>query len=144
MLYISCTLVVVPFHHYFLVMAANVFGTSLNSCSDDPVTGYFRDGFCNTGDGDSGTHVVCAEVTEEFLQFTATRRNDLSTPRPAWLFPGLKAGDRWCLCVLRWKEARDAGYAPSVVLNATHIGALEYVNLDELQAYAVPGSEAGR
>ncbi len=118
-------------------MAANVLTTKLQGCSDDPLTGFYRDGFCHTGETDTGTHVVCAEVTEEFLDYTRTRGNDLSTPVPAFQFPGLKPGDRWCLCVLRWTEARDAGFAPPVVLEATHIGALEYVDLSELEEYAV-------
>lgn len=109
-------------------MAANVLGEALQGCSDDPLTGFYRDGFCHTGESDTGTHVVCAEMTAEFLEYTASRGNDLSTPRPQWMFPGLKPGDRWCLCALRWKEALDAGMAPAVVLEATHIGVLEYVD----------------
>jgi uncharacterized protein (DUF2237 family) len=119
------------------LMAANVHGQPLQGCSDDPLTGYYRDGFCHTGETDSGTHVVCAEMTEEFLTFTAGRGNDLSTPRPQWLFPGLKPGDRWCLCALRWDEARQAGMAPPVVTEATHIGVLEYIDEAVLSEYAV-------
>ena len=118
-------------------MAANVHGEPLQGCSDDPLTGYYRDGFCHTGETDSGTHVVCAEMTEEFLTFTAGQGNDLSTPRPQWMFPGLKPGDRWCLCALRWDEARQAGAAPPVVTAATHIGVLEYIDEGVLTEYAV-------
>ena len=118
-------------------MAANVLTEELKGCSDDPLTGYYRDGFCHTGETDTGTHVVCAEMTDEFLEFTASRGNDLSTPHPEWMFPGLKPGDRWCLCVLRWKEALEDGFAPPVVLESTHIRALEYVDLEQLQDQAV-------
>jgi hypothetical protein len=97
------------------------------------MTGFYRDGKCNTGAGDLGAHVVCAQVTEEFLAFSKSRGNDLSTPVPAFNFPGLKPGDRWCLCALRWKEALDAGVAPPVVLSATHASAVEYVSWDELK-----------
>jgi hypothetical protein len=100
------------------------------------MTGFYRDGFCRTGADDLGLHVVCAEVTAEFLQFSALCGNDLSTPNPAFGFPGLQPGDRWCLCVLRWKEALEAGVAPPVVLEATHISALEFVDLDDLQRHA--------
>ena len=118
-------------------MAANVRGTELQGCSEDPLTGFYRDGFCNTGENDRGTHVVCAEMTAEFLEYTANRGNDLQTPRPQWRFPGLKPGDRWCLCAMRWEEARRAGMAPPVVLEATHIGALEFVDEHELTSRAV-------
>ncbi|MEL6443341.1 MAG: DUF2237 domain-containing protein [Bacteroidota bacterium] len=116
----------------------NVLGTPLQPCSVDPLTGFFRTGDCRTGPQDRGTHVVCAEMTEAFLRFTRSRGNDLSTPIPAYGFPGLKPGDRWCLCVLRWKEALDAGMAPPVVLDATHARTLSVVDLDTLQAYARP------
>ncbi|MEL6703844.1 MAG: DUF2237 domain-containing protein [Bacteroidota bacterium] len=116
----------------------NVLGTPLQPCSVDPLTGFFRTGDCRTGPQDRGTHVVCAEMTEAFLRFTRSRGNDLSTPIPAYGFPGLKPGDRWCLCVLRWKEALDAGMAPPVVLDATHARTLSVVDLDTLQAYALP------
>ncbi|MEL6610707.1 MAG: DUF2237 domain-containing protein [Bacteroidota bacterium] len=116
----------------------NVLGTPLQPCSVDPLTGFFRTGDCRTGPQDRGTHVVCAEMTEAFLRFTRSRGNDLSTPIPAYGFPGLKPGDRWCLCVLRWKEALDAGVAPPVVLDATHARTLSVVDLDTLQAYALP------
>ncbi|PLZ81622.1 hypothetical protein CBP16_09560 [Fischerella thermalis WC217] len=101
------------------------------------MTGFYRDGLCSTGAGDVGVHVVCAQVTEEFLAFTKSRGNDLSTPVPAFDFPGLKPGDRWCLCASRWKEALDAGVAPPVVLSATHVSALEYVSLSELKQHAL-------
>lgn len=117
--------------------AKNVLGTELETCSLDPLTGFYRDGFCNTGAGDVGLHVVCAEVTREFLDFSRARGNDLSTPNPMFEFPGLEPGDRWCLCVLRWKEALEAGVAPPVVLEATHISTLEFVNLEDLRAHAV-------
>ncbi|MFP4330550.1 MAG: DUF2237 family protein [Alkalispirochaetaceae bacterium] len=118
-------------------MASNVLGKPLEGCSDDPLTGFYRDGFCHTGETDAGTHVVCAEMTEEFLSFTASRGNDLSTPRPEWMFPGLKPGDRWCLCALRWSEAVEAGVAPAVVLEATHIGVLEFVDEQLLRTHGV-------
>ncbi|MCA9728202.1 MAG: DUF2237 domain-containing protein [Candidatus Eisenbacteria bacterium] len=122
-------------------MAKNVLGTDLQTCGTDPMTGFYRDGCCNTGQGDQGVHVVCAQMTEEFLAFSRSRGNDLSTPEPAWGFPGLQPGDRWCLCAERWKEALDAGFAPPVVLEATHISALEFVDLADLKASAVsPGS----
>ncbi len=117
--------------------ARNVLGTELELCCTSPVTGYYRDGFCNTGGQDFGLHVVCAQVTEEFLEFTKSRGNDLSTPVPAFDFPGLKPGDRWCLCAARWKEAFDAGVAPPVILSATHPRALEVVSLDELKKCAL-------
>jgi len=114
----------------------NVLGGELKPCSFDPVTGFFRDGACRTGSHDEGVHVVCAEMTEEFLSFSKLRGNDLSTPRPEYEFPGLKPGDRWCLCVTRWVEALEAGAAPRVVLEATQATALEFVELDQLQAHA--------
>jgi len=118
-------------------MAKNVRGNELQGCSDDPLTGFYRDGFCMTGEGDLGVHAVCAEVTEEFLEFSVARGNDLSTPRPQWQFPGLKPGDRWCLCAPRWQEALEAGMAPPVVLEATHMTALEFCDLDDLESAAV-------
>ena len=118
-------------------MAKNVIGTELQTCSTDPMTGFYRDGCCNTGADDTGLHTVCAVMTDDFLLFTASRGNDLSTPVPAYGFPGLKAGDRWCLCVERWREALDAGHAPPVVLEATHISALEFVDLDDLKSNAL-------
>ncbi|KAF3891235.1 MULTISPECIES: DUF2237 family protein [Nostocales] len=116
--------------------ARNVLGQQLEICCTSPMTGYYRDGKCNTGGGDFGAHVVCAQVTEEFLAFTKSRGNDLSTAVPAFNFPGLKPGDRWCLCASRWKEALDAGVAPPIVLSATHASALEYVSLEELKQHA--------
>lgn len=117
-------------------MAKNVLGTDLATCSTSPMTGYFRDGCCNTGSTDVGLHVVCSVMTAEFLAFSKSRGNDLSTPNPMYEFPGLNPGDRWCLCAARWKEAYDAGMAPSVVLDATHISALEFASLEQLQEHA--------
>lgn len=117
--------------------ARNVIGEKLETCCTSPMTGFYRDGTCNTGGGDFGAHVVCAEVTEAFLEFTKSRGNDLSTPASTSNFPGLKPGDRWCLCATRWQEALDAGVAPPVVLSATHAMALEYVSLDELKQHAL-------
>jgi uncharacterized protein (DUF2237 family) len=118
-------------------MPKNVLGGELRGCSTDPMTGFYRDGCCRTGPDDLGLHLVCTEVTDEFLAFSKQRGNDLSTPNPMYRFPGLKSGDRWCLCVERWKEALEAGMAPRVVLEATHISALEYVDLEDLEAYSV-------
>ncbi|MCC5644542.1 DUF2237 domain-containing protein [Nostoc sp. CHAB 5824] len=115
--------------------AKNVIGGNLDVCCTSPITGFYRDGFCRTGGQDFGSHVVCAEVTLEFLEFTKSRGNDLSTPVPDSNFPGLKAGDRWCLCASRWQEALDAGVAPPVILSATHARALEMVSLDELKKH---------
>ena len=116
--------------------AKNVLGTPLVPCSYDPLTGYYRDGCCNTDAHDHGSHVVCAKMTEAFLTFSRQRGNDLSTPRPEYRFKGLKPGDRWCLCALRWKEALDAGVAPPVVLESTHTKALDFFALAQLQAHA--------
>ncbi len=116
--------------------ATNVLGTELATCSTAPMTGFYRDGCCNTGAGDIGAHTVCAEVTEEFLAFSKAQGNDLITPRPEYDFPGLKPGDRWCLCASRWKEAFDAGMAPKVVLSATHASTLEYASMSELKQHA--------
>ena len=110
----------------------NVLGQPLQACSYDPLTGYFRDGCCRTDEQDRGLHVVCALVTREFLDFSLERGNDLITPRPQWRFRGLKPGDRWCLCALRWKEAFEAGVAPKVVLQATHIRTLDVLDLEDL------------
>lgn len=120
--------------------AMNVLGTPLRDCSHDPLTGFMRDGCCNMGPGDAGLHLVCAVMTDEFLAFSASRGNDLSTPWPEFGFPGLKAGDRWCLCVTRWREALDAGVAPRVDLEATHVSALEFVDFEDLQRHAVEAS----
>lgn len=120
-----------------MTTARNVLGGPLEPCSTDPMTGFFRDGCCHTGAGDVGLHVVCAQVTDEFLAFSRQRGNDLSSPEPAFDFPGLRAGDRWCVCVERWKEALAAGLAPPIVLAATHVSALEFVELDELKRHAL-------
>ncbi|WP_414563750.1 MULTISPECIES: DUF2237 family protein [unclassified Anabaena] len=117
--------------------AKNVLGTNLESCCTSPLTGYYRDGFCSTGGQDFGMHVICAQVTAEFLEFTQLQGNDLSTPVPQFNFPGLRPGDRWCLCAARWQEALDAGVAPPVVLGATHARALEVCSLDDLQKHAL-------
>jgi uncharacterized protein len=120
-----------------MARAKNVLGTELQACSLDPVTGFYRTGCCDTGPEDFGLHLVCAEMTADFLEFSRLAGNDLSTPVPDYGFPGLSPGDRWCLCVQRWKEALDAGAAPQVVLEATHISALEFVSLEELQMHAL-------
>ncbi len=117
--------------------AKNVLGKTLETCSTSPMTGFFRDGCCETGAQDVGTHVVCAQVTEAFLAYTKSEGNDLSTPIPMFEFPGLKPGDRWCLCVSRWKEALDSGVAPPIVLSATHEAALNVVALEVLQEHAI-------
>jgi uncharacterized protein (DUF2237 family) len=121
-------------------MRTNVLGGELKSCCQDPVTGFYRDGYCRTGPGDYGNHTVCIQVTEEFLEFSQARGNDLSTPRPEYDFPGLKEGDQWCLCVERWAEALQAGCAPKVMLDACHISALEFVDLADLKALAIDTS----
>ena len=118
----------------------NVIGGELEPCGRDPVTGFYRDGTCRTGQQDVGVHVVCAEMTEAFLAFSASVGNDLSTPRPEWGFPGLRPGDRWCVCADRWREAFEADVAPPVVLAATHASALEFAALGDLQAHAVDGA----
>ncbi|NMJ41322.1 DUF2237 domain-containing protein [Roseomonas sp. JC162] len=115
----------------------NVIGGPLMPCSVAPLTGFFRDGCCNTGPGDVGLHVVCAEMTEEFLAFSRSVGNDLSTPLPAYGFAGLKPGDRWCLCAARWEEARRAGVAPLVLLEATHEAALQVTTREHLLAHAI-------
>jgi uncharacterized protein (DUF2237 family) len=114
----------------------NVLGGPLQLCSEAPLTGWYRDGCCRTDENDHGRHVVCAVVTEEFLAFSAAQGNDLITPRPEFGFAGLVPGDRWCLCATRWEEARAAGFAPEVVLEATHKKALETTALGHLQAHA--------
>lgn len=116
--------------------ALNVLGTELVPCSFDPLTGFYRDGCCHTDAQDHGTHVVCARMTREFLDFSLAQGNDLITPRPEHRFAGLQPGDRWCLCVLRWREALGAGVAPPVFLKSTHSKALEQVSLAQLQAHA--------
>ncbi len=119
------------------VASRNVLGEPLATCGVDPVTGFYRDGCCNTGPEDLGAHTVCAEVSEEFLRYTASQGNDLRAPNPAAGFPGLKPGDRWCLCAARWQEARRAGCAPRVFLAATHEGTLEIVPFEDLRRYAL-------
>ena len=116
----------------------NVLGGQLATCSNNPVTGFWRTGCCDTGEEDIGSHTVCVQVTEEFLAFSLASGNDLTTPHPG--FPGLKPGDRWCVCVLRWKDALDSGVAPPVVLEATHEAALEFVSLKDLFRHAVATS----
>ena len=118
--------------------AKNVLGTELATCSMRPLTGFLRTGSCDTGGGDLGVHVVCARMTEEFLAFSAARGNDLSTPSDDGSFPGLSPGDCWCLCAARWQEAFEAGYAPPVRLESTHMRVIEFVNLADLKAHALP------
>ena len=115
----------------------NVLGTELQTCCTSPMTGFFRTGVCVTGPQDRGTHVICAELTAEFLTYTKSQGNDLSTPVPGSSFPGLKPGDKWCLCATRWKEALEAGVAPPVDLAATHNTALKFVSLADLQQHAI-------
>lgn len=115
----------------------NVFGEPIEVCSLNPSTGFYRTGCCETGPEDVGVHTVCVEVTREFLAFSKARGNDLSTPRPEYGFPGLSAGDRWCLCAARWQEALDAGVAPRVVLAATHEASLEIARLEDLKRHAL-------
>jgi uncharacterized protein (DUF2237 family) len=116
---------------------SNVLGGPLQPCCFEPVTGFYRDGYCSTGPGDFGLHTVCVELTAEFLTFSSAQGNDLSTPRPEYEFPGLSPGDMWCLCVTRWTQALDKGAAPRVRLESTHISALEFVALEDLQRHAV-------
>ena len=113
----------------------NVLGTELAPCSYDPLTGYFRDGCCNTDASDLGSHLICVRVTRDFFDFSIARGNDLSTPRPGHRFAGLQPGDRWCLCANRWREALEAGFAPPVVLESTHSRALEFVTLAQLEKH---------
>ena len=113
----------------------NVLGTPLVPCSYEPLTGYFRDGCCKTDEADTGSHLICARVTAEFLAFSVEHGNDLVTPRPEHRFKGLKPGDRWCLCATRWAEALTAGLAPPVVLECTHAGALKFVTLEQLEKH---------
>lgn len=115
----------------------NVLGGALQPCSERPLTGFYRDGCCSAGPEDLGAHVICTQVTQEFLDFSAARGNDLTTPHPEFGFPGLKPGDRWCVCALRWVEALAAGAAPPIVLNATHEAMLEYVPLAKLKLHAI-------
>ena len=122
------------------MQARNILGSALVPCSYDPLTGFYRDGCCKTDAHDAGSHVICAKVTQEFLDFSVTVGNDLSTPRPEYRFAGLRAGDRWCLCASRWQQAFEAGVAPPVVLESTHERALDFVTLAQLQAYALATS----
>lgn len=115
----------------------NVLGTRLENCSIKPMTGFYRNGCCDTGPDDIGSHTVCVVATAEFLKFSKSAGNDLSTPMPGFGFAGLKPGDRWCLCAPRWQEALDAGAAPRVVLRATHQGALDHCSLADLKRYAI-------
>ena len=124
----------------FEVDVRNVLGTELVPCSYDPLTGYFRDGCCSTDDSDLGSHLICVRVNEAFLAFSMARGNDLVTPRPEYRFAGLKAGDRWCLCANRWREALEAGLAPPVVLESTHSGALKFVTLVQLEKHRFQGA----
>ena len=116
-------------------MANNILGTELASCSTDPMTGFFRDGCCNTTGADTGMHTICAVVTEDFLIFSKSKGNDLSTPRPEYQFPGLVEGDRWCLCLNRWLEALEANCAPDIILEATHASVVEFVDRSILEKH---------
>ena len=118
----------------------NVLGQPLVPCSYDPLTGYFRDGCCKTDETDTGSHLICARVTDAFLIFSKQQGNDLTTPRPEYRFKGLNAGDRWCLCATRWAEALAAGVAPPVVLEATHASALRFVTLEQLEKHRFVGA----
>jgi uncharacterized protein (DUF2237 family) len=117
-------------------MAKNVLGTELQPCCYQPLTGFYRDGFCNTGATDYGVHTVCVVVTEEFLEFSVAAGNDLVTPVPEYGFPGLQPGDRWCLCAQRWTEALAAGVAPAVILESTHMSTIEFASLDDLKMHS--------
>jgi hypothetical protein len=120
----------------------NVLGGPLRPCSNDPTTGFYRTGRCETGPRDTGQHVVCAQMTADFLAFTKAQGNDLSTPRPEWNFPGLQPGDRWCLCAARWQEALEADVAPPVLLAATHQKALQLLDRADLRAHALDAAES--
>lgn len=122
-------------------MAKNVLGGELEPCATEPMTGFYRDGCCNTGADDLGVHTVCVRVTAEFLEFSKSRGNDLSTPQPG--FPGLQPGDQWCLCAPRWQEALEEGMAPEVVLESTHAATLEWASLDDLRSHAAERRERG-
>jgi uncharacterized protein (DUF2237 family) len=120
-----------------IAMAKNVLGTALQTCSMNPLTGFTRNGCCETGPEDRGSHTVCAQMTDEFLAFSFSKGNDLTTPRLEFGFTGLKAGDRWCVCAARWLEASEAGFAPPVVLEACHENCLEIVSLADLKYHAL-------
>jgi uncharacterized protein len=122
----------------------NVLGEPLKPCAFDPVTGFYRDGCCNTGPDDRGRHTVCVRLTAEFLAFSRARGNDLSTPQPRFGFPGLRPGDRWCLCLDRWLEAEAAGVAPRVILASTHRSVLDTVPFATIERYAMPGRNGAR
>jgi uncharacterized protein (DUF2237 family) len=124
-----------------MIEAKNVLGGKLQPCCKFPMTGFYRDGSCNTGPEDEGRHVVCIRLTDEFLAFSFKAGNDLSTPMPEFDFPGLIAGDQWCLCALRWQEALEAGAAPEVILESTHASALEVLKLEDLKKHAVPENQ---
>ena len=117
--------------------AKNILGTELQSCCTEPMTGFFRDGYCNTNQMDQGTHVVCAIVTDEFLEFTRSLGNDLSIPRPEFQFPGLKSGDGWCLCALRWEEAYEEGVATPLKPEATHEKVLDFISKEALEKHYI-------
>lgn len=117
--------------------ARNVLGGPLAPCCEDPATGFYRDGYCHTGPQDIGSHTVCARMSREFLEYSLQRGNDLVTPQPGFDFPGLRAGDRWCLCVARWREALEAGVAPPIILASTHEKALAEVTLEQLTRHAL-------
>ena len=119
------------------IMQKNVFDEIIEECCSDPITGFYRDGFCNTDDRDVGIHTVCAYMTEDFLGFSKQKGNDLSTPRPEFSFPGLKEGDSWCLCAERWKEAYESGKAPRIYLRKTHKKTLEIINIEILKEFAL-------
>jgi len=123
-------------------MAKNVLGGDLIVCSSDPVTGFFRTGTCDTCGDDEGMHTVCAVMTAEFLEFSRNAGNDLSTPQPEYRFPGLQPGDHWCLCLPRWIEALEAGTAPQIVLQATHMSVIEFLSMETLIEYAVDADTA--
>ena len=118
-------------------MQKNVFDEIIDECCSDPITGFYRDGFCNTDDRDVGIHTECAHMTEDFLEFSSQKGNDLSTPRPEFSFPGLKEGDSWCLCAERWKEAYEFGKAPRIYLRKTHKKTLEIINIEILKEFAL-------
>ncbi|MCJ8329748.1 MAG: DUF2237 domain-containing protein [Lentisphaeria bacterium] len=123
-------------------MALNVFGENLECCCNDPMTGFYRNGSCDTGPQDQGMHTVCVEITESFLESSAKAGNDLSTAMPEYNFPGLKEGDRWCLCLYRWVEAYDNGFAPRVYLKGTHITALEHLDLETLSEFSLDDDQS--
>jgi uncharacterized protein (DUF2237 family) len=121
----------------YSAVPTNVLGTELQCCCRDPLTGFYRDGYCRTGPEDVGLHTVCVKATREFLDFSVLDGNDLVTPHPEWGFPGLEPGDKWCVCVTRWKDALEHDVAAPVILEATHSSALEFVSLEQLQAHAL-------